>query len=297
MTEWTKLLDPARRLFDTRSDELESRTNGEPIPLIASYGGGLNSTAGLVLFSKIGVRPDAILFADTAAEKPDTYAHVAFMSEWCASVGFPSITVVKRDCDHERQKSVQKYDTLEEECIAKKQLPSIAYFGRSCSHKWKHDPQNKWANHWPPAVERWKTGNVLKAIFFDADEPDRASVQSSKGYQNWYPLLDYDWGREECRQAIKLAGIPLPPKSCFFCSEMGIDEILELKEKHPELMARALAMEANARLTSIKGLGKHDYAWKDVDEGRVSLTMLPKRERERKCGCFDGDGPTLFDEE
>jgi hypothetical protein len=285
MRTWDELLSPARRLFDTHPEEVDRRAAGEPIPLVASCGLGLNSAAGLVLFSKIGVRPDAVLFADTGGEKHETYAYREALDRFLGSVGFPPVTTVKRDVDHARQKHEEKYSTLEEECLVKKSLPSIAFYGRSCSQKWKHAPQDKWANHWQPALDCWAGGGkVLKAIFYEAGEEYRATIASNSGYQFWYPLLDYDWGREECEEALRLAGLPVPPKSsCFFCPEMTPEEIIALPD---DLKARALAIEDNAVLTSVKGLGKHEYSWREVVEGKIPLPV--KREKRVPCMCHEG---------
>jgi 3'-phosphoadenosine 5'-phosphosulfate sulfotransferase (PAPS reductase)/FAD synthetase len=69
---------------------------GVSVRQVVSYGGGTNSAAMLVGLHEHGERPDAILFADTGAEKPHTYQHLhEVMSPWCARVGFPEITVVK----------------------------------------------------------------------------------------------------------------------------------------------------------------------------------------------------------
>lgn len=286
-------------LFDTRPQELLDRLDGTPVPFVVAYGGGVNSTAGLVLLWKLGLRPDAILFADTGdhkqgkdAEKPPTYAHVELMSAWCEANGFPPIIWVRRDVKPEKQIHDEKYTTLEEECRVKKCLPSIAYYHRSCSQKWKHSPQDKWLNNWLPAKEwRAKGGKVLKAIFYDADEPERAQTHSNSGCQNWHPLLDYEWGRDECVAAIRLAGLPVPPKSsCFFCPEMTPAEVFELQERHPDLLARALAMEDNADMHTIQGLGKQDYSWRDLIGGKVPLAVIDKANGNKRlpCMCYDG---------
>jgi hypothetical protein len=258
-----------------------------------SFGGGLNSTAVLVLLRQLGDVPDAVLFADTGGETPDTYEHVARMDDWCAANGFPAITTVRRECDHDRQKSETKYDTLEEECFAKKSLPSIAYYGRSCSMKWKHAPQDKWANNWPLARDRWAAGGVcVKVIGYDADEPDRVKFHRDAKWAFWHPLVDRDIGRAECEAVVRAAGLPVPPKSsCYFCPEMTPPEIADLERRYPALLARALAMEANADLTSIKGLGKHEYSWADMVASRYTLPVVPARKT--PCMCYDGGG--LFD--
>jgi len=63
---------------------------------------------------------------------------------------------------------------------------------------------------------------------------------------------------------------------------------MQLKRDHPELMERALAMEANADLTSIKGLGRN-FAWRDLiqfTEAQIDMFTQPIEE---PCGCYDGE--------
>lgn len=279
-------------LFDTTPDEIADRRMGEPIPFVSTCGGGLNSTAGLVLLAARGDRPDAILFADTGGEKPETYEHVGILSAWCESIGFPPVTTVRNYSDPARQKHADKYTNLEEECRVKKALPSIAYFNRGCSDKWKIRPQEMWVKKWPPALEAWATGGrVAKAIYYDANEGYRATIFRDDRFVYWFPLLSVGWGRIECEVAIRAAGLPVPPKSsCFFCPEMTPAEIFDLS---PDLLNRALAMEANANLTSIKGLGKHDYSWAELVAGRVPLAMVEKANTgigRVPCVCNENEG-------
>ncbi len=49
--------------------------------VVVGYGGGTDSTALLVECVKRGIKVDMILFADTGAEKPHTYAYVNYFSE------------------------------------------------------------------------------------------------------------------------------------------------------------------------------------------------------------------------
>lgn len=281
---WDELLAPSK-LFDQTPPEVEARRCGEPVPLFVACGLGVNSTAGLGLLHRLGDRPDVILFADTGGEKPETYAFRDTLNDWLRSVGFPEIITVQRTTDPDRQKVEEKYTNLEEECWSKKCLPSIAYYHRSCSDKWKQQPQEKWANSWQPARDRWATGQrCAKVIFYDADEPGRAKIFNNDKWAYWYVVLDHDWGRDECLEAIRLMGLPVPPKSsCFFCPEMTPEEIFALS---PELLARALAMEDNAQLTGIKGLGKHEYSWRELVEGRIPLPTVSRPRL--PCICNDG---------
>jgi hypothetical protein len=247
---------------------------------IVSYGAGTNSTAMLVGLHERGERPDFILFADTGGERPETYRHRDTVSNWCESVGFPRIVMVRKEGNME---------TLEENCLRVNMLPSIAYGFKSCSGKYKIQPQEKWANNNAQCKDVWKAGGkVLKLIGYDADEHHRAKIPEDKKYTYRYPLVEWDWGREECVEAIDRAGLPQPGKSaCFFCPSSKPREILELSRTHPGLLARALAMEANAELTSVKGLGR-SFAWRDLVRFNEAQIDMFAHTPEIPCGCYDG---------
>ena len=245
--------------------------------IVVSYGGGTNSTAMLVGMKEHGIIPDAITFADTGGEKPATYSHLEHMRRWCESVGFPDIvTVVYRS----------KKENLEQECLRRNALPSIAYGFKTCSQKFKLDPQEKYFKINPDANEVWaKNEKITRCVGFDADEPQRAREFDDLFYKNWYPLIEWGWGRDECVAAIKREGLPLPGKSaCFFCPSSKVTEIKWLAAKHPDLMDRAIAMERNAELTKVKGLGRN-YRWEDVIS---TEDMFEDNFIDLACGCYDG---------
>jgi len=246
--------------------------------IIVSYGGGTNSTAMLIGMRNKGINPDHIIFADTGGERPHTYKALTVMNDWLKDAGFPELITVK---------TVNV--TLEEMCIKNKCLPAVAYGGfKTCSQRFKIEPVDKYLNNWEPAQQIWNDGRkITKAIGFDADEPQRAKAYESKKFTNWFPLLDWDWGRDECIEVIEKEGLPLPDKSsCFFCPNMKQSEIRELSFKYPDLAGRAIAMEENAELTNIKGLGRN-WAWKDL-LNNGELFDYPDVARDMPCGCYDG---------
>lgn len=240
-------------------------------PLVVSYGAGVDSTAVLVGMQQRGIRPDLILFADVGAEKPETYAYLPVMNAWLASVGFPQIAIVRY------QPTRAPYTTLEGKCLANETMPSLAYGGHSCSIVFKAQPQEKYLKSWAPAVEAWLAGGkVTRAIGYDNGRQDcarraKADVATAKTgsdakFDWWYPLQDWGIDREACIALIESAGLPVPLKSaCFFCPASKKHEVEWLRDTHPELFARALAVEARA-LTgkhehgSTKGLGRK-FAW------------------------------------
>lgn len=249
---------------------------------IVSYGGGTDSTAMIVHLHETGVRPDHIVFADTGGEKPYTYDYLKIMRDWCSDVGFPDIITVVGS------QPKQIIDgTLENSCLRLKTLPPKAFGFGTCSEKWKINPFNKWA-------KTQRLGDMpIKMIGFDFDEPDRAEkAQEEKGWNKIFPLMECFWGRAECKEAIKRAGLPQPGKSaCFFCPSSKKNEILQLREEYPELMTRALRMEkigiAN-KVKSVKGLGR-SFSWAKLllaHDSQMSLfDFMPEPQ---DCGCFDG---------
>ena len=247
---------------------------------IVSYGGGTNSTALLIECVKRGIEIDLILFADTGGERPHTYKYVDIFSEWLLNNGMPEIIKVKKAGNGE---------TLEENCIRCNMLPSIAYGYKSCSHKYKIQPQDKYCNNWEPAKFEWKEGRkITKLIGYDADEHHRAKIPEDDKYKYEYPLVEWDIGRDECIEIIESAGLCVPGKSaCFFCPSTRPSEIRQLAKVYPDLYERAIKMEKNAELTSVKGLGRN-FSWVDVMKTEDMFDDFLALTPELVCGCYDG---------
>lgn len=255
-------------------------------PVVISYGGGTNSTALLIGLVERKQPVDLILFADTGGERPGTYAYIEVFSAWLVERGYPEIvTVFYVNREGERV-------TLEGRSLQTERLPSLAYGFKKCSMRYKRDPQNKFVNNWQPARDCWKQeGKVTKYLGFDADEPQRARDMDDKKYRYRYPLVEWNWGREECVEAIEAADLPQPGKSsCFFCPAMKPREILQIKACHPDLLERALAIERAAAphcRGSIVGLGR-DWKWEDMIKADESQLKMFDTGPSIACGCYDG---------
>ncbi len=265
-------------------------------PLVVAYGLGVNSTAMLVEFVKKKIVPNLILFADTGGEKPETYAYMPVIESYLKEAKFPPIVTVRYE------PKTATYHTLEEQCLATGTLPSLAYGGKSCSLKHKRTPQDKFIlRRFPPGELLGRGERVVRAIGFDAGEgrrtyagvvkavgldagephrltwakakpaggggrPSREQWLDARFFAYWYPLAsDWNMDRAACERSIRDAGLPVPVKSaCYFCPASKKHEIVWLRERHPDLLARALAIEANAQpnLTSVVGLGR-SFSWSD----------------------------------
>lgn len=224
-------------------------------PIVLSYGLGVDSTAVLVLLHKLGICPDAILFADVGNEKPKTYAYLDIMGQWLTQVGFPAIDVVQYRVQRVK---FNPYRTLAGNCLANRTLPSIAFFRHGCSLKWKGAELDK------RTAALFGEQGAYRLIGYDASPADlrrfgratkhgRGSKARPQDYF-LYPLVQWGWRRTDCALAIRGAGLPVPPKSsCTFCSAMKPDEVRELEPRH---LVEIVIIEANAspNLTSMKGL-------------------------------------------
>jgi hypothetical protein len=234
-----------------------------------------------------------ILFADTGGEKPETYQYLPVIQSYLKRVKFPPVVTVRY------QPRTAPYSTLEGQCLHTGTLPSLAYGGRSCSAKYKRQPQDRMIlQRFPPAEFVGEGKHVVRAIGFDASEerrtfagvvkavgldasenhrltwakpkpqdedkkPSREAWLDAHYFRYWYPLMDWKMDRAACEEAIRAARLPVPVKSaCFYCPASKKHEIVWLREHHPELLQRALAIEENAQpnLTSVVGLGR-SFAW------------------------------------
>jgi hypothetical protein len=274
-------------------------------PLVVAYGLGVNSTALLVEFAKRDIRPDLILFADTGGEKPETYAYLPVIQQYLKGVKFPPVVTVRYE------PKTAPYRTLEGQCLHTGTLPSLAYGGKSCSVKWKRQPQDAYIlRHFPPGAVKGR--RVVRAIGFDASEgrrtyagvvkaigldagenhrltwarkkPDEENNKPSREerldrefFTYFYPLMEWGMDRAACERSIRAAGLPVPPKSsCWFCPASKKAEIIWLTQYHPQLLERALVIEANAlpNLTSVKGLGR-SFAWTDFIDAVDHPPLFP----------------------
>ena len=247
-----------------------------------AYGGGVNSTAMLIGMYQHGIRPDAILFSDTGGERPETYKFISEFSDWLRWHDFPEITIL-------RAPNV----TLEERCLNDKVLPAIAYGFKSCSQRFKIEPQNKFVNNWQLAKETWARGEkVVKYIGYDIEETRRAKITEDEKYISKYPLIEWEMTRSDCENLCRKYNLFPAKSSCFFCPSLKKGEIKQLNREHPDLMQRALTIEANAELRSIKGLGRRfawaDVIYKDQIQGKLFAENECEIEIDLPCGCYDG---------
>jgi hypothetical protein len=209
-----------------------------------SYGGGVQSTALIVLAVKGDIAPiDAALFCNTGddSEHPDTLKFVReIMVPWAGERGVTiheiqrvtkgkNQTLWGRMIDHDR-------DSLSEP------IPVYGWSGAPLSRVCTVD-------HKIRVLERWIKKNcehlpVETLIGISVDEIERAKPGESSYEIRRYPLLDLGLNRLDCAKVIADAGLPVPPKSsCFFCPFHSLLTWAELRRDRPDLFDKAAHLE------------------------------------------------------
>jgi hypothetical protein len=261
---------------------------GEDMPVVFSYGGGTNSAAILIELINRGYSPpDAILFSDTGSEWPHTYEHIALMNQYALDHGYPEITTVRV---HQPSKHGGLYKML----TINRMLPSVAYGYKNCSVQYKIEPQNTYVK------KRFGDAKHIRIIGYDYDELHRAEKGKAvtdrfKSQVPWYPLIEWEMGRDECLASIAGTGIkPAGKSSCFFCPNAKRHQIQELAQNHKELFDKCVTMENLAaerqreegRVGGIIGLGR-SWRWQDLI-ATDDMFGFPEPHQEEPCGCYDG---------
>jgi hypothetical protein len=203
------------------------------LPCGVNFGGGVNSTALLLIMHDQGFRPDWVVFSDTGSERPETYENVEIVEKWCKKVGFPFATTrwTRKD---------GSFEPVHANCLRLAWLPSKAYGFSGCTTKWKIQPLQKWRK------EHGFTPSTV-CIGYDAGEERRLKKakarhqcqgmdpEKSMDEVVWYPLVGWGIDRKLCVDRILAQGW-LPSKSaCFCCPSAKPAEWVALRKDYPEL--------------------------------------------------------------
>lgn len=232
---------------------------------VLSFGGGLQTTALAIMVAKGELEVDEVVFADTGAEKPETYWYMEnYIKPMLAEIEIPFITV----------RSHLDSGSLYEHCWRQKIIPSVV--DRWCTDKFKVRPIEKY----------YKGQNALLLVGFSVDESYRAERESRMNRE--FPLLDMGLSVNDCIMTIEQYGLPQPLRSsCYFCVFQHFPEWNWLKMKHRDLVNKALALELRhyeryPHLRTEYGLMKGTPLWR-WGEG-VQAEMLFTGER----SCWSG---------
>jgi len=231
---------------------------------IFSYGGGVQSTAVLVLASQGKVQYDHFLFANVGedSEHPDTL-------EYFRDIALPFAKEHGLDLQEVRKYRKGEIETIRGLIFGERRtIPIPAYLNsgkpgnRSCTIDFKIKVIDRWVkNH----IE--KRGVFTIGLGISIDEWKRARNEPKKKIYKglWkeieYPLLDMRISRKDCLKAIQSAGLPNPPKSsCYFCPFHTNLPWHEMRQNRPDLFWDAVKIEKHLQDKRKEMWGK-DKVW------------------------------------
>ncbi|MBA3826418.1 MAG: phosphoadenosine phosphosulfate reductase [Ktedonobacterales bacterium] len=213
---------------------------------VFSFGGGVQSTAALVLAAQGDFAMSTFLFANVGddSEHPATLRYVREVALPYAQAHHLTLLELRR------RKRDGSTPTLLEEVVnpTKKGDWIPVHLGggppgvRGCTSHFKIAVVARWLRQ--QGATRAAPAHVHLGI--SLDEFTRMRTASGIPYETLvYPLIQRRLTRQDCVAIIERAGLPVPPKSaCWFCPFHQVRQWQAMYRDEPELFAQAVALEA-----------------------------------------------------
>jgi hypothetical protein len=248
---------------------------------VFSYGGGVQSTAALVLAAQGKIDYQTFLFCNVGAdsENPETLSYVREIARPFAErsgLAFHELQRVRRDGSIEtiygeitrpdnRSIGIPVY------------MSSGAPGNRSCTLDFKIAVCDRWLKahgvktqlhqeaqvrktwRWLSSVPKdhydehgtpdpvWSFPRPLAVVGLGISLDEFQRMRTNSGLE-WkqldYPLIDLRLDRSQCMNMIAGAGLPVPPKSsCWFCPYHSTRAWQDLRTRRPDLFEKAVELE------------------------------------------------------
>ena len=204
--------------------------------MVISYGGGVQSTALVVLAMQRGWKIDEIVHVDLLdAESPATREYVSYFAGWLQTVYGRGITILQRD--------------LYGDMLARPAFTPAPWraadgsfmLRRQCTRQYKVEPIRRYL------YEKYRRERIALMLGISVDEFHRMRDSGSARIENVYPLVDERLSRNDCRAILERAGLATPPKSsCWFCPYRSARSQAELIRQYPAL--REMGEELERRI-------------------------------------------------
>lgn len=252
-------------------------TNQAPDLRVLSLGGGTQSCA-LALMSAEGHLPklDAVIFADTQGELPETYEYLWYLAGHLADAEIPFYI--------ETAGSLYD-DLLADSPTASNPTPPVHVLnpdgskGRigqyRCSYDYKRRVVTRRLKQLCGGRGAWKRASVEQWIGFSLEETGRMRESNdcrcghasgshtedlscgAKGckcgrFDRWvtnrWPLVELGMRRHDTIRWFTEHGHPTPPRSaCWFCPNSGNARWSDLRDRHPDLYEKACHLDETIR--------------------------------------------------
>lgn len=227
---------------------------------VFSYGGGVQSTAALVLAAQGVIDYPVFLFCNVGddSEHPDTlkYVHDVAMP-YAQQHDIRLIEIQKVLKTGETDTIYQRLTRPKSRSIGIPiRMTNGAPGNRACTFDFKIAVVDKWLRE-----NGYKATGVKVGLGISLDEIQRMKPNTNPATMKWkenvFPLIEEvqkPLTRQDCINIIESARLPIPPKSsCWFCPFHSLQRWQEMRTKEPDLFWKSVELEKfiNQRLTAL----------------------------------------------
>ncbi|MDM4721833.1 phosphoadenosine phosphosulfate reductase [Micromonospora sp. WMMA1363] len=217
-----------------------------------SFGGGVQSTAALVLAAEGVIDFPVFLFANVGddSEDPATLAYIErYAKPYAESHGIQLHELRRVRQRGPRAGEVETlYGRLTRPGSRSLSIPVRMSNGAPGTRACTADFKIRIIGRWLKAHGASASNPATVGVGISLDEIHRVNNRRSEPYeQTVYPLLDHapPLRRHDCARIITAAGLPVPPKSaCWFCPLHRPATWGEMRRDRPGLFARACHLES-----------------------------------------------------
>lgn len=213
---------------------------------VISYGGGVQSTALVVMAAQGRIDFDTALFANVGddSEHPATLRYVREVATpWAAERGVTIHELHRRLGNGRVETLFQRVTRDDHRGIT---IPLRGENGAPMARDCTADHKVRVIGKWLGQNGAGREDPATVAVGISTDELERAGRGKDAPWERRvYPLLDLRMDRADCMATIRDAGLPVPPKSaCWFCPFASPAKWAKLRRDEPDLFDRAVALEA-----------------------------------------------------
>jgi len=232
---------------------------------VVSYGGGVQSTALVILAMREQWSVDEIIHVDLMdAESPETRRYVAYLTGWLWDTYKRRMTIIESD--------------LYGDMLKHPEFTPVPWRGKSegfmlrrqCTRQYKVQPVARYL------YQRYQEGRINLMLGISADEWQRMRHSSYSRIEHVYPLVERMITRRHCREIIEQEGLILPWKSsCWFCPFRSVGSQHALLKRYPRL--QGMARELEQRINSAR-----------VERGKPEIDVVRSWDVDQKNFCEEG---------
>ncbi|MCK5558847.1 MAG: phosphoadenosine phosphosulfate reductase [Candidatus Hydrogenedentes bacterium] len=215
---------------------------------VFSTGGGVQSTAALILAARGEIEYQVFVFANTGddSENPDTLSYIEEIAlPYAKAAGVEFVEVQKlRQGKYEKQTLYGEIHRRKRSVMIPVRMSNGAPGNRACTIDFKIRVVDKWI-----AENTEKGTDVWVGLGITTDEFHRARFAEPEQVRGFtkrieYPLIDLRMSRQDCMNMIASEGLPVPPRSaCYFCPFHRREEWIRMRNAKPDLFQKAVELE------------------------------------------------------